>query len=137
MPKNKLPVPPPNWNISCQYTTRKANRNPRSQTTKLAKPREDTRKKLDAESKQKFFRKPSSSIPEPTNDAKSVDGARETMETEPKSELLAARTNGRQQKPLGRVYGKKNANHGYPVPTEILIRAGLEKLMNQGGMWWT
>ena len=29
------------------------------------------------------------------------------------------------------------ANHGYPVPTEILIRAGWEKLMNQGGMWWT
>ena len=28
-------------------------------------------------------------------------------------------------------------NYGYPVPTEILIRAGWEKIMNQGGMWWT
>ena len=97
MPKNKLSVPPPNWNSSCQYTTRKSNRSPRSQTTKLAKPREDTRGKLDAETKQNFFRKPSrSSIPEPANEAKSGDGTRKPMETEPESERLAKRTYGRQ-----------------------------------------
>ena len=28
----------------------------------------------------------------------------------------------------------QNAKYGYPVPTEILIRAGWEKLMNHGGM---
>ena len=31
----------------------------------------------------------------------------------------------------------QQAQYGYPVPTETLIRAGWEKLMNQGGMWWT
>ena len=39
--------------------------------------------------------------------------------------------------PWGECTGIQNANYGYPVPTEILIRAGWERLMNQGGMWWT
>ena len=127
MPKNKLPVPPPNWNSSCQYTTRKSNRNPRSQTTKLAKPREDTRKKLDAETKQNFFRKPISSIPEPANEAKSGDGARKTMESEPKSELLATRTNGRQPKPLGRVYGNTKCKLRVSSPNRNINKGRMGK----------
>ena len=52
------------------------------------------------------------------------------MESEPKPELLAMRTNGRQPKPLGERMGIQSADYGYPVPTEILIRAGWEKIMN-------
>ena len=39
--------------------------------------------------------------------------------------------------PWGGGMGIQQAQHGFPVPTEVLIRAGWEKLMNQGGMWWT
>ena len=39
--------------------------------------------------------------------------------------------------PRGEGMGIQQAQHGFPVPTEVLIRAGWEKLMNQGGTWWT
>ena len=88
----------------------------------MARPWEDTRRKLDAGPKQKFFRKPSKSsfpepanekserlakrtygrkpIPEPTNQTKLWNGTRKSMESEsePESKRLAKRTNGSQSR---------------------------------------
>ena len=100
LPETKLPVPPPNWNSSRKYTTGESARSLGSQTTRLARPWEDTRRKLDAGPKQKFFRKPSKSLtPEPANETKPGDGTRKPMEMEPESECLAKRTYGRKPIP--------------------------------------
>ena len=100
----------------------------------MAKHREDTRGELDAETKQKFFRKPDrGSIPKPANEAIPGDGARETMETEPKSEPLAARTNGRQPKPLGRGYGTTKCESRVPSPYRNFNKGRMGKTNEPGG----